>query len=131
MFQVRVVRLIEVRLPYNQLTTFDDLRHELEEDIMTSYQSLIINSPSPPTLQLALVGHKSQSGVCEIMTSRHKDCTYKMPYFVYITKDKGTKEESKVGMKKKRRGYFQERLIIRYLYYLFETKPSSLLKLIH
>ena len=93
LFQVRVVRLIEVRLPYNQLTTFDDLRRELEED----YHDEL---PKPDykfcvTANFTIGVSRAQESKWRVrdydLTTQGGDGTYKMPYFVYITKDKGKK----------------------------------------
>ena len=95
-----------VRLPYNQQTTFNDLRCELEED----YHDEL---PKPDykfciAADFTIGVSRAQESKWRVrdydLTTQGGDGTYKMPYFVYITKDKGKNEESKVGVKKSRRG---------------------------
>jgi hypothetical protein len=100
-----------VRLPYNQQTTFADVRRELEEDYHDELPKPDYKFCITPDFTIGV--SKAQESKWRVrdydLTTQGGDGTYKMPYFVYITMDMGKKEESKEDMKKKRRAMWSKK----------------------
>jgi hypothetical protein len=100
-----------VRVPYNQQTTFADVRRELEEDYHDDLPKPDYKFCITPDFTIGV--SKAQESKWRVrdydLTTQGGDGTYKMPYFVYIMMDRGKKEESKEEMKNKRRALWSKK----------------------